>query len=322
MRHLIAVALVVFSCVLIVANANAAKVGGRVSCNYSWGGESNWQRVTGLDVIAAGRTQVDVLLSSNAGAPDSYSISVSDLSGAPLASASGTLAETYDGSALVPITGLPSSGGFRVTVTGTSTYAACTTVTWDVRRTVGVKATRWIKVHHILFGHVEGYALTTSAKDLLQLIYDRDRLNMGEAPVKTSCQNLKIAPVTATITTQGVLGSQARTARFADQCELAPGQKHSTGPKVLGTKTWFGTWGYTIRPVYRKGGSQTYRMGGRIGTTAIRPLIGKTSFTPSHRIWEGTDEYFNYCITNLFGVGIIMEGGHRYCVSPAFRDNW
>ncbi len=318
MRHLIAVALVVFSCVLIVANANAAKVGGRISCPDSFEAEygfesSIWQRATGLDVIAAGRTQVDVLLSQTGDEPDSYSISVSDLSGAPLASASGTLKITAYNSVLVPIAGLPSSGGFRVTVTGTSTAGACTTVTWDVRRTVGVKAARWIKVNAIW-----GYALTTYKKDSLQVIADYGGVFARE-PVKTSCQDLKIAPVTATITTQGVLGSQARTARFADQCELAPGQKHSAGPKVLGTKTGFGTWGYMIVPVYTTGGSQTYRMGGRIGTTAIRPLVREVRFWPSRRVWEGTDEYFNYCIANLFDVDIKMEGGLRYCVRPWSR---
>ncbi len=309
MRHLIAVALVVFSCALIVTNANASKVGGRVSCSDADGEEWAAQRATGLDTIAAGRTQVDVLLSSgyefSAFPIDSYSISVSDLSGAPLASASGTL--SYE-SALVPITGLPRSGGFRVTVTGTFTYAPCTTVAWDVRRTVGVKAARWIKVNDIY-----GYALTTYTKDSLQVT---SAGLFGREPAKTSCQDLKIAPVTATITTQGVLGSQTRTARFADQCELAPGQKHSAGPKVLGAKTGFGTWGYMIDPVYTKAGSQTYRMGGRIGTTAIRPLVRKTSFRPWYRVWEGTDKYFNYCIANLFDVDIKMEGGLRYCIYP------
>lgn len=263
--------------------------------------------------IADGRTQLDVAVGESDAVED-VPVVVSDSAGtvlktrtidlSGLAISKGTADASGGAYKLFSITGLPSTGPLVVTIgdQDASMYVGCGVIEFQVPRKPGAYRFRWVQVS-------DGYALDASSV-----------FGITNYTVTTdgSCQTLPVGVAgTVSVSGDGVAGSGSRTIRFADICELVPGHSHLRRSVTAGA-TITGIKGVRVAPTYTQAGKQTYSLRMRAGGKTISSRQ-TTTFAPSYKVWEGTDQYFNYCIRNLFDVDIVMQNGQRYCVHPSQR---
>lgn len=273
--------------------------------------------------IAQGRTQVDVAISASKSSHD-VAVSISTADGQLLQTRTFDLTRIYDYTTdelgeddyqdvagMISFKNLPKTGGFVVTVGDPdplSAYSSCELLTINVQRTPGKVTFRWVKTSY-------GYLLDPKSFALPQI--GSGDYNYGKAVLGT-CQTLPVGiSGVVTISGSGVAGSGSRSIKVNDLCELVPGKTQFRRSQTAGAIVGSGR-SMTVRPDYKAEGRQSYSM---TLTTQGRTIRMKrtSAFRPAYRVWEGTDEYFNYCLENLFDVDIVMENGRRYCVKPAVR---
>jgi hypothetical protein len=268
--------------------------------------------------IAEGRSQVDVAIS---GTKSTYvvDVSISTDTGQLLQSKTFDLSrisdyddeDFQDVAGMVSFKNLPTTGGFVIGVgseTDSSYDSGCDGLTIDVPRKPGRVDFKWTRTSY-------GYLLAPNSFALPQI--GSGDYNYGKAILGT-CQTLPIGVSgTVDVSGAGVSGTGSRQVRVSDVCELVPGQVRLKRTQTAGATIGSGR-SLTVNPDYKVDGRQTYSMSLKVQGKTIR-LARTTTYRASYRVWEGTDEYFNYCVKNLFDVDIIMQDGRRYCVKPAAR---
>jgi len=322
MRQVYIVLLLALFATLNPKAALAAKVGGSVSCSSAAGYEPTAMTATGLDRIAKDRTQVDVLLTR--GDVDTYTVTVTDSNGSVLNTLTQSTWNVSNDQWIASVDGLPTSGDLNVTVTGivsnNSTDAPCSSVTWTITRFSGITGVKWSKLSNS-FPQDIGYALGGGVNSNTALQTMTPGLWYDD-PGYSSCQELAVKSVTATVIASGGLGSQKSMVRFSDQCNLLAGHKDESAPKILGAKTSISAYGFTLTPNYKKHATETYRMKAKVGSTFVAALTRHTSFNPAYGFWEGSNAYIAYCEGGwTFWTTQVQKNGRWYCTSSAFRFN-
>ncbi len=248
------------------------------------------------NTIAEGRTSIDFVAYFTVNG--TVTATATDSAGTVLGADSVTRnADNWFQAYVSAFTGLPASGDITITATFAPSYAGyveCTPMIIMVKRAEGlVLLGKWSSA--FLGRGVFGYETSATKQSQWQ---------------ERSCQTLAVLPIKVMAQSSGIAGAGKARMSIADQCDLVAPTKVKKEIKVPGGKVTTGKGSIIVRSTLRKDGEQDIGVTITIGKTN-RTLKKQAFFTPSSRIWEGTDAFWNICLAD--SKTIYSEGGRLYC---------
>jgi hypothetical protein len=264
------------------------------------------------ETIAEGRTAVDVIATIRVSGVATFSVNANGLT-VGSAQVSKDPLSYADDERWITIGGLPTRGNLELVVSFAPTSElwnpySCPTLTIPIKRTTGIPLLgRW---EYRSDASREAVFTEMAEWGKFTYIESTDRVKW----VRGSCQNLTVAPIIISIESTGVAGSMISRTSVRDQCELVPPANVARKKRVLAGTIAIATGRVIVSSTLRKAGEQRYKVTLSIGST--RRSFNRTAiFQPSFRIWEGTDAFWNTCISD--SRDIRSDGGRLYCVEAA-----
>jgi hypothetical protein len=210
----------------------------------------------------------------------------------------------------VEIDALPQTGDLELVTTFApnsvfSPNATCPTLTSPIKRVRGLPllgAWNWLN----------GSTIQTTATDKSRW----GKWSEADTPrlIRGSCQTLSKAPIVMTVRSTGVVGKKASRLVIKDQCDLVASNTMKRDLKVLGGTIRVRSGAISFKSSLRRAGEQRYVSTMTIGQTKRR-FDETATYSPSYRIWQGTDSFWNTCI--LDDLSVYSEGGSLYCTVGA-----
>ena len=312
MRNIAVVGLVLLAGVFVPGVAAGSSLDAAMECNRSADGSWEVLSVTVQNTIANGRTTLDVLTYMKLDGMSTLTVLAGGVAvgSTQVPMDTGSLYPDYDVEGTwVSVGGLPASGDLTLVVTlapASSIWGPCPTISIPIKRTAGVVLLgRW----GLPFGGM------SESNYVEKAWWGAESGNYKW--IRGSCQNLAIAPISIKVESTGVAGSKTTKTVVKDQCDLVPPAKAKKKVPLLAGTIIIGSGSVIFKSTLRQAGTQRYKLTMTIGKV-VRSFNRTARFETSYRIWQGTDAFWNTCISD--GRDIQSSGGNLYCVVGARLD--
>jgi hypothetical protein len=256
--------------------------------------------------LASGRTSVSVVVSQKHSwsiredVPAGLTISAQREDGTPLAQRTVTANELFDelDTWAVTLQNIPPNGAIRIATSwaevGDVAVPGCFTDAATLPRRPGnfIRIGKWASPNRNL------------------------TIKAGSGAIPETCNSLAMGSVTLQATTQNGPRRANRTISLSDQCALL--QDHSKS--LPGGTLTLGPAGAALEI---EGSWKEFRYFDlKVRDASLKSQLATVSafYQPEYRVWQTTDEYWNYCIKK--GIDTRMDQGYLYCLHPSFIRWW
>lgn len=125
----------------------------------------------------------------------------------------------------------------------------------------------------------------------------------------TTCDTLAVSPIVVSVTTTNQAKTVKKVISLKDQCDALRGPKVSVPGATLALDSE-GAW-LSIHGTWK--GFRYFDLSAAAAGKNKKQVVS-AYYYPEYRVWQGQDEYWNYCIKKNRDVK--MDQGYLYCLHP------
>ena len=204
------------------------------------------------------------------------------------------------------VSGLPTTGPLTLNISAPDEGNTCSSATITIPREKGYSGLALMKG--------DGGGFFSLAKNTWTGIWSGDTSEPSGLWMIGSCTPLLNKPIILSYTTSGVAGNAAKTLKI-DACKLAPRGLPTTKISLPQAVLKISDGYLDVTPIFRIGGTQTYRVKATWGSSA-KQASWRATWTPARTIWQGTDDFVNICINDTYNL--YSKGGQLYCTISGY----